>query len=134
PGGGVPAHGVEVLQQGQIGGHEVIEDLPGGDQRPLYVVPRQAGRVLALDCVGHFCTRAHAVMIGGIVMRALTANASWRNRGTNASMSASSSMANPCCSAIGNTNRHTSAAYARRSVSAAVPMGVSRVSCGAPRP
>ena len=83
--GGVAAHGVEVLQQAQVGGFEVVEVFPGGDQRLLDVAPRQAGRVLGLDRVVHFCTFftwAHAVIIGGIVMSALTASACSRNRGT----------------------------------------------------
>src|SRR5882757_2251069 len=55
-GGGVAAHRVEVLQQAQVGGRQAVEVLPGGNQRPLDVVARQAGRVLVLDCVVHRCT------------------------------------------------------------------------------
>ena len=95
--GGIAAHGVEVLQQSQIGGRKVVEVLAGSDQRPLDVPPRQAGRVLVLQLVVHCCTRVHAVIIGGIVMRALTASASSRNRGTKPSMSASSSISRPSC-------------------------------------
>jgi hypothetical protein len=55
-GGGEAAHGVEVLQQAEVGGCEAVEVLSGGEQRSLDVVARQARRVLVLDCVVHFCT------------------------------------------------------------------------------
>ena len=50
------------------------------------------------------------VIIGGIMMIAPTAAASSCHLGKRRSMSASSSMTNPSCSATGRINRHTSIA------------------------
>ena len=47
-------------------------------------------------------------MIEGIVMRASAASASWRNRGTNSSMSVSPSAAKPACWAKGRVSRQAS--------------------------